>query len=515
MTDAKAGPEAIPPGDWIGFLAMCIGMFMAILDIQIVASSLPRIGSALGIGENGLSWIQTAYLIPEIIAIPLTGFLTRALSLRWLFAGSTLAFALASLACALSSNFGELILFRALQGFSGGALIPAVFTSVFVIFPRRAHAMATVVAGSFAMIAPTLGPILGGYLTETYSWHVIFLINVVPGIVVALFVIRFIRADKLNLSLLKSIDYSTVVLAALFLSSLMLLLKEGPKQSWHGSDILLLALFSTVSLAITIQQCLSRPHPFVHLWKFADPSFRTGALLSFTIGIGLYGATYLMPVFLGYAGRQNPLQIGEIMIVAGIAQLGAAPVAALVEPRLSPKWLGLFGFALFGAGLIANGFMTPRTLFDGLFWPQVLRGVAVMACILPATRFALDHWPEAEVADASALFNLMRNMGGAIGIALVDTVLQERAPVHVERLVERLQAGERTAAQFAGLPLERFTGHPLGPIDAFTRALVKPLVERAALTLASNEAWLLAGAIFVAATLLLLLAPRSVGRTEN
>ncbi|MBU6297691.1 MAG: DHA2 family efflux MFS transporter permease subunit [Alphaproteobacteria bacterium] len=489
---------------------MCIGMFMAILDIQVVATSLPRIGAALSVGEDGLSWIQTAYLILEIVAIPLTGFLTRALSLRWLFAGSTLMFVLASLGCAVSGNFDQLIVFRALQGFSGGALIPAVFTSVFVIFPRQAQPLATVLAGGFAMIAPTLGPALGGYLTQVYTWHSIFLINILPGLLVCAVVTRFVRAGQPDLGELHKIDYITVVLAAAFLASLMLLLKEAPKLSWSGVEVHALEVVCAITLTATIHQCLTRPHPFVHLRKFGDRAFATGAILSFVTGLGLYGGTYLLPVFLGYVRHHNPLEIGEIVIIAGAAQLIATPVTALVEPRTSPKWLGLFGFALFGAGLIANGFMEPTTDFAGLFWPQVLRGVAVMLCILPATRYALDNWAPDELADASALFNLMRNMGGAIGIALVDTVLQQRTPDHVQHIVDKLQAGDRATAVFVGLPAGPFHGQSLGPIDDITKAIVKPLVERAALTQSFNDAWLLTGGIFALALLVFLLAPKNV-----
>jgi DHA2 family multidrug resistance protein len=182
VTAATADDEdSVPLSAWIGFIAMCIGMFMAILDIQVVASSLPNMSAALGIPENRLSWIQTCYLISEIIAIPLTGFLTRVLTVRWLFAGATIGFTLASIGCAASPGFAALIAFRTVQGVFGGALIPAVFTTVFELFPRRLHPLATVIAGTFAMIAPTAGPALGGYLTQTYTWHAIFLVNVPPA----------------------------------------------------------------------------------------------------------------------------------------------------------------------------------------------------------------------------------------------------------------------------------------------------------------------------------------------
>src|SRR4051812_10538818 len=235
---------------------MCIGMFMAILDIQVVASSFPNIGAALHISQDRLSWIQTCYLIAEIIGIPLTGFMTRVLTVRWLFAGATFAFTLASIGCAMSSNFAELVTFRTIQGFFGGALIPAVFTTIFELFPRRLHTAATVIAGTFAMIAPTVGPAFGGFLTETYSWHAIFLVNVPPGLLFGTLVALLVRVGEPDLRALRTIDYLTVLLAAIFLASLELLLKEGPKRHWSGDFVYVLFIVCPAAFALAVHRCL-------------------------------------------------------------------------------------------------------------------------------------------------------------------------------------------------------------------------------------------------------------------
>ena len=487
---------------------MCIGMFMAILDIQIVASSLPNIGTALNIPENRLSWIQTCYLIAEIIAIPLTGFLTRAFSVRWLFAGATFGFVLASIGCAASPDFAILVTFRTIQGFFGGALIPAVFTTVFEIFPRRQHPLATVIAGTFAMIAPTVGPAFGGYLTETFSWHAIFLVNVIPGLLVGTIVALCIRHDEPDLRELRRIDYITVLLAAVFLASLQLVLKEAPKRNWHGAYVTGLIVLCVLSFVVAVQQCLTRSAPFIHLRRFGDRSFSIACALSFFLGMGLYGSTYLLPLFLGFVRRHTALEIGAIMIVAGVAQLLSAPVAALIEPRVNGRYLVVFGYVLFGAGLLANAQMTITTDFAGLFVPQVLRGVGIMFCILPSTRLALEGWPEIQIPEASALFNLMRNLGGAIGIALVDTIVQQRVPHHVSSLIARLQAGDVEAARTVGLPAAMFHGTAMGPPSDMVKHMVAPMVQRAALTQSFNEAWLLLGAIFLLSLLALALLSR-------
>jgi DHA2 family multidrug resistance protein len=483
------GQENISVAVWAGFMAMCIGMFMAILDIQIVASSLTNIGSALKIAPDQLSWIQTSYLIAEIVAIPLTGWLTRALSLRYLFSGATFGFVLASIGCAASTNQDLLIGARVVQGFFGGMLIPAVFTSVFVMFPRRRQLLATTIAGSFAMIAPTIGPMLGGYMTEMHSWHWIFLINLPPGLIVGAMVLAFVRVGCPNFGALRHINYTTVFAGILFLGGLELLLKEGPKHDWHGTLVTPLLIFCPLAGAAAIALCLSHSHPFVDLRRFRDRDFSLSCALSFVLGTGLYGSVYLMALFLGFVRHHTPLEIGLIMVVTGAVQLVTAPAAAFAETRMNAKWLAALGFGLFAMGLFANGFATVQTDFDGLFWPQVLRGASLLLCLLPATRLAMDCWPEDDLAEASAIFNLMRNLGGAIGIALIDTILEQRSAGHAAHLVARLSAGDPNAARLVGLPLAQFHNVPLGLIDPLTQAIVKPMVERAALAQSFNEAW--------------------------
>ncbi|HSM95726.1 MAG TPA: DHA2 family efflux MFS transporter permease subunit [Rhizomicrobium sp.] len=482
---------------WIGYIAMCIGMFMAILDIQVVASSLTNIQHALNIPDNKISWIQTAYLMAEVIAIPLTGMLTRALSLRWMFVTATAGFTLASIGCALCTGADPLIALRVVQGFCGGMLIPAVFTSVFTILPKKNEILATAMAGVVAMIAPTVGPFVGGWLTQTYSWHWIFLINVVPGVFVCLVAGIFLPMGGPDSGIFRKIDYATVLLAAIFLGTLELLLKEAPPHHWSGLYIYSLFTICAASGSAAGYLCLSRPFPFVDLTRFSRTSFAVGCSLSFVAGMGLYGSTYILAIFLGGVREHTPIEIGEIIMVSGAVQLLAAPVAALSESRIDGRLLLAFGYALFGIGLLINGQMTYETDFDGLFWPQVLRGVAVMFCILPTTRLAMEGWNTEAAPDASGQFNLMRNLGGAIGIALIDTILAQRAPEHAKHIIARLQAGDPLTAAKVGLPTEYFHGVPMGPVDPSMRAYVEPLIQRAALVDSFNEAWIVLGVLFV------------------
>ena len=488
---------------WIGFAAMCVAMFMAILDIQVVASAMVVMGKALHIGNDQLSWIQNAYLTAEIVAIPLTGWLTRTLGLRNLFAAATLGFTLASLGCALSGGFTTLITLRVVQGFFGGMLIPSVFSAVFMLMPEKDRIRATTLAGVAAMLAPTLGPLIGGYLAERFSWHWIFLINILPGFASAVVVMLAIPHEKADWREIHHIDWIAIVLASLSLACLELLLKEGPLQHWWGPEVAGFAAVILIAGTIAVRRCLARARPFVNVRDFADPRFSIGSLFNFVLGVGLYGSVYLLALFLGLVRGHTPFETGEIMIVAGAVQLLTAAFAAWAAARFDVRLLTSLGFGLFGAGLILNAFSTVQTDSAGLFWPQVLRGAAVMFCLLPATRLALDHQPQEGVADASGLFNLLRNVGGAIGIAGVDTILQERTPEHVAAIVKRLMAGDPHAALLVGLPTARFHNVPLGPIDPMTQAVVAPLVRNAALAQAFNEAWLGIGVLFVLSLVLI------------
>jgi MFS transporter, DHA2 family, multidrug resistance protein len=488
---------------WVGFTAMAVGMFMAILDIQIVASSLPEIQAGLGLALDQLSWVQTAYLMSEIVAIPLTGWLTRLLSTRGAFVVCVCGFTAASLGCAASTGFCSLIAARAIQGFCGGALIPLVFSAIFLMFDWPARNRAVLLAGLLAMLAPTLGPCVGGFVTDQFSWHWLFLINVPPGIVVALLVGWTVAVDRPDRRAFGSVDLWALPLLAIFLAGLELLLKEAPQRGWTSAPMLLLAAICLGCAAGLLRRSLRHPAPLIDLAAFRNRDFAIGCWYSFVLGVGLYGASYLLPVFLGLVRNYDALPTGEIMMVTGAAQLVMAPIATMLERRSDARRLIAAGYALLAIGWLGNGFMTYATDFWGLFWQQIARGAAVMLCLLPTTSLALGSFAPAQVANASGLFNLMRNLGGAIGLAVIDTVLERRTPVHVAALVARLKAGDAAAARLVGLPTERFTGVPIGPINQATRDLVAPLVERAGLVAAFNDAWLLIGALILLSLVLL------------
>jgi DHA2 family multidrug resistance protein len=481
---------------WTGFAMMCVGMFMAILDVQVVATSLPTIQHALGIAQDQMSWIQTAYLIAEIVAIPLTGILMRTLTMRWLFVIAVSIFTLASIACAMSSSFSSLILWRVVQGFSGGTLIPAVFSAVFLLFPFRLQTVATTIAGVLAVLAPTAGPVVGGWLTETFSWHWLFLINVVPGIVAAVGAAACLPRERPDFDRARHLDAISLILMTCSLVALEIAIKEAPQRSWTSLFVDGLLVLSFVTGAAFVWRTLRSPWPLVELRTFQDRNFAIGCMLSFILGIGLFGSVYLMPVFLAYVRGHGALEVGMIILVTGIVQFVTAPIAAALEQRYDERYLTAFGFLVFGVGVAISCGQTSATDYNEMFWPQVVRGFGVMFCILPPTRLALGHIAKAGIPDASGLFNMMRNLGGAIGIALIDTIVYTRAPIHARKLFDRLAAGDLDVMKTLGVTPDMIGPSILAPK---TQALLAPIIDKVAFAEAINDAWALVALLTLAA----------------
>lgn len=466
---------------WIGFAAMCLGMFMAILDIQVVVTSLPNIQKALAIPAESMSWIQTAYLIAEVIAIPLTGLATGVMSLRGLFAAACATFTLASIGCAAASGFTGLIAWRSLQGFAGGFLIPSVFTAVFRLFGTSRQRLATMLAGVLAVLAPTIGPYVGGFITQTYSWHWLFLINIVPGVLSCGLVAVCLDKEAPDWARLRQLDGLGLLLMAAALALLEIGLKEAPQQGWRsGRSVGLFALVLVLG-GLFARRMLAQARPVIALRALADRDFALGCFLSFALGVGLFGQVYLMPVFLAFVRGHDALEIGTVMLATGAAQLVSAPITVLLERRFNARSLTAFGFAVFALGLALSSVANRESDAAEMLWPQLLRGTGIMFCLLPATRLALGHFSPALVADASGLFNLMRNLGGAIGLALVDTIIYGRVAQHGAAIVSALIAGDPKAAALIGLPEGLDTKALAQSIDAETEAMVRPLIEQAAL----------------------------------
>ncbi|RAU21692.1 MFS transporter [Paramagnetospirillum kuznetsovii] len=497
--------------DWLGFLSMVLGMFMAILDIQIVASSIAQIQAGISASADEVSWVQTSYLIAEVVMIPLSGWAARLVSTRYLFFASCITFTVASAACAFSWSIESMIVFRAIQGFLGGAMIPTVFATTYMIFPPRLQAGLSVVIGLVATMAPTIGPTLGGWLTESWSWHWLFLINVVPGVVVATMVMSFGRRDKPQLSMLKGFDLAGILLVAVFLGSLQYVLEEGPGDDWFTDRrIVIMSLISASAGLAFIWRELTAAHPVVDLKAFADSNFAVGCLYSFIIGIGLYGSVYIVPLYLGRVRGYSALEIGTTMMVTGLFQALSAPLAGNLAKHMDLRYMLGMGLALFGGGLWLNSALTSEWGYWEMFLPQAVRGLSLMFCFVPINAVALGHLPPQQVQNASGLYNLMRNLGGAIGLAVINTVLTHRLDLHMSRLSEGLTSASGAAVgMLSGLAehLEPMLG---GGAEAGALKLLWQLTRREAMTIAFADALMVMASVFVLGLLLLpLLQPVS------
>jgi len=446
--EQQATETPLTLGQWIGFFSMAIGVFMAVLDIQIVASSIQKIQAGLSATKDEIAWVQTSYLIAEVIVIPLSGWLGRVFSTRYLYVISAGGFTLASLLCAFAWNLPSMIVFRCLQGFLGGAMIPLTFTVIFILFPPRLQATMSIVLGLIVTMAPTVGPILGGYLTETYSWELLFLINIVPGIIVCFVVWRYLDIDKPDWTLLQKIDFIGIALIAVFLGSMQFVLEEGASKQWFEDPLIVaLTIVAVVSgIAMLIWE-LKTPHPIIDLYAFRHVNFAIGCGYSFVLGVGLYTIIYLTPIYLSSVKGLNSLQIGYYLMVVGLFQLLSAFISGPLEKKIDLRWMLCLGLSLFALGSWMNGELTVESGYWEFFWPQAIRGSAIMLCFLPINTLALGRLPVDEVKNASGLYNLMRNLGGAIGLAVANTQMIYLTKAHYATLRESVTATRYQAQQ--------------------------------------------------------------------
>ncbi len=424
------------------FATMAVGFFISLLDIQIVSASLRDIGGGLSAGADEVAWVQTSYLIAEIIVIPLSGWLSQVMSTRWLFSISAVGFTVTSLMCGWAWDINSMIVFRALQGFLGGSMIPMVFTTAFFFFQGHQRVVAAAVVGSLASLAPTLGPTVGGWITDNYSWHWLFFINLVPGLFVAVVVPILVHVDKPNPRLLRGADYLGMGLMALFLGTLEYTLEEGPRWNWLSDDtIRATAWITCLSGLAFIWRSLTFAHPIVDLRALKSRNFSLGCLFSFVTGLGIFSVIYLTPLFLGRVRDFGALQIGLAVFTTGVFQVCAIPLYTFLARRVDLRWLLMLGFIIFTLSMVLFLPIAHDWGWRELLWPQALRGFSQQFMVAPTVTLTLGGLPPERLKLASGLFNLMRNLGGAIGIAVCGTILNDRTNLHFLRLAEHLNAG--------------------------------------------------------------------------
>ena len=504
MVDPASLPNA---RKFLIFGILAFGQFMALIDIQIVAASLNDVQAGLSAGPDEISWIQTGYLMAELVMIPFSAFLGQALSTRWLFALSAALFALASALCGMAWDIGSMITFRVIQGFVGGAMVPTVFATGYALFQGRERAMIPAILGMVSVLAPTLGPTVGGWLTDAVGWRWIFYINILPGLAVTFLTLTFVRVDKPNFAMLRKIDWSHFAAMAVFLGGLEYVLEEGPRHDWFEDPAIQTAAWlSLVSFLLFLERSFRSGGPVVRLTPMRKPTFVFACIFNLVIGFGLYSATYLIPVFLGRVRGFNSLEIGTTVFVTGIAQILSTVIAARLSQRVDPRKVITVGLSLFAASLWWTSNIGGQWGFYDLLGPQLLRGFAIMLCIVPSVGLALTGFEQAELRYASGLFNLMRNLGGAVGIAVVNTWLADQTRIHVARMGESLgEAGSKASSFLAGMTAEisRIVSDPAQAL-LLTQGELSRIIGRGALTSAFDEVFLMMAWVFVAA---LVLAP--------
>ncbi|MCA0356775.1 MAG: DHA2 family efflux MFS transporter permease subunit [Proteobacteria bacterium] len=507
-----ATPGAAAPVNWtklfLGFGAMVIGQFMAILDIQIVAASLPQIQAGVGASTDQVSWIQTAYLIPEVVMIPLSGYLSRLWGTQRLYLVSCAGFIVMSVLTGLSSSIDMMILTRALQGFIGGAMIPTVFAVAFTAFPPERRVTASVIMGLIVTLAPTVGPTLGGHLTEWLSWRWLFFINVPTGLIVLFGVARWGDFDKGDPSLAKGFDWFGLAVMAVFLMSMQYVLEEGAKDDWFDDSLILwLTVVAVVGGATFIWRQMTYRNPIVELRAFANRNFTVGVLMTAVSGASLFGGTFLLPQFLGRVRHYSASEVGTTMVISGLSMFLTGPIAGRLVRKTDPRIPMCVGFLLAGFGM----YMAHGVTKDWGFWEfasvQACRGVGVMIAMIATQQITMSTLPPHMVKNASGLVNLARNTGGAVGLALLATSITQQTALYYDDMTSKVTQGSAAAGMMAGLT-ERMMQLGVADPAGAARKAVGGMMQQQATVLAFGDSFtLLAIGCFIAAAVSLLAAP--------
>src|ERR1700731_2456934 len=498
MMNAAAAPsERIAPRRLFAFLIMVFGMFMSILDIQVVSASLTDIQAGLSASATEVSWVQTSYLIAEVIAIPLSGFLSRALGTRLLFAISAAGFTVASFLCGFASSIEQMILWRAIQGFLGAGMIPTVFASAYTVFPRSKFYIVGPIIGLVATLAPTIGPTVGGIITDAMSWHWLFFINIVPGIGITIGVLALVDFDQPNFALLERFDWWGLLFMGGFLGSLEYVLEEGPQYEWlQDTSVAVCAWICGISAIAFFWRVLTAEEPIVDIRTFSNRNFAIGCLLQFCIGIGLYGLTYMYPRYLSEVRGYSALMIGVTMFLM-------APIVGRLMLKVDLRYIIAAGLIIFGLGSWQMTWITRDYDFYELLMPQILRGIGMMFAMIPTNNIALGTLAPERVKNASGLFNLMRNLGGAVGLAIINQVLNERTDLHIARLQERVTWGNTTATETLNMFTQRLQG--IGDAALMAMKQLSQIVHRQAVVMGYGDAFLMLTLFYFGLSLLVML----------
>ncbi|EJL58322.1 drug resistance transporter, EmrB/QacA subfamily [Rhizobium sp. CF122] len=514
---AKTGMS--PLRMWCAVVGSTLGAFMAVLNIQIVNASLADIQGAIGAGKDDGGWISTSYLIAEIVVIPLSGWLAQVFSLRKYLLTNALLFLVFSVACAFATNLEQMIVLRAIQGFAGGVLIPMAFTIIITLLPKPKQPIGLALFALSATFAPAIGPTIGGYLTENYGWEFIFYVNLVPGLLMVALLWASLDEAPMNLGLLAKGDWPGIATLAIGLAALQTVLEEGNKEDWFGSEFIVkLSIVAAVSLTLFLIIEFKTANPLLNLRLLARRNFGFGILANTMLGIALYGSAFVLPIYLARIQGYNSEQIGMVLAWTGIPQLILIPLVPKLMKLIDVRLLIAIGFALFAASNFMNVHMTGDYAADQLFWPNVIRAIGQALVFAPLSVVATAGIEQENAGSASALFNMMRNLGGAVGIASLQTFISKREQFHSNILTNSISIFEEATRNRVAKLTNYFMNHGVSDQATATHKAIVAIassVRKQANIMAFSDAFFLLGVGLVVALFATLLLKKPSGQMSG
>lgn len=422
----------------IAFTVM-LPTLIEIIDTSIVNVSLDHIRGSLSAGYDEATWTITAYLVSNAIVIPMAGWFAKLIGRKNYQIASIALFTFSSFMCGSAWSLPSLVFFRVLQGIGGGGLVPISQSILLESFPREKHGQAMAIFGLGAMLGPIVGPLLGGYITDTLSWRWIFYINIPIGIIAIIMNYLVIEDPPYMQRRKMKIDYLGLTLLAVGLGALQFMLDKGESEDWFNSSLITtVGIVSLVSLTLLLINEYYSESPIVNLKLFKDRTFTTGATVMFFVFLNLFGSIVLLPIFLQMMMGYTSFHAGLVLGPGGIATMLAMPIVGKFSGRVNPKRFLVAGIAICALSTYMMSRFNLTTDFWTFVWPRVFLGFGMGMTFIPLTTLTLSHIPKEHMTEAASLYNLLRNLGGSVGIAFTTTLLSRRAQLHQTRLVEHL-----------------------------------------------------------------------------
>ncbi|HYK42766.1 MAG TPA: DHA2 family efflux MFS transporter permease subunit [Thermoanaerobaculia bacterium] len=504
---------------WIITITVIMASLIELIDTSIVNVALPQMMGNLGATLDEVAWVVTAYVVANVIVVPMTGWLSAVFGRRNYFAGSIVLFTVASFFCGHATGIWELVVFRFIQGVGGGALLSTSQSILVETFPPEELGLANGLFGLGVVVGPTIGPTLGGWITDNYSWPWIFYVNIPIGIAACLLTISFIR-DAKEVRQTGSVDWIGIGLLVAGIGSLQVVLERGERDDWFASThILVLAIVAAVGIVAFIWRELVVEHPVVDLRVFRDRSLAVGTVFTFILGFGLYSSVFIFPVFAQNLLGFTAMQTGLILLPGGIATAFMMPIVGkILQKRLiPPQVMNAIGFVSF---FMFTYLLSKSTLESGradFFWPLIFRGVGLGFLFVPLTTLALSGLRGKDIPQGAGMTNMMRQLGGSFGIAIVATFIEKRSWSHRQSLLSHVSVydptvRERLSQITAGLMAK---GAPLLEAQRQAIAAIEGLVLRQTMLLTYMDAFRLTGIFFLCCIPLLLFFRRGKGAPVN